>query len=236
MVEAKLVTWTTKRNAAEVHSGVSLTIVEGTGDAAFAVDTAGRITAWNKAAAELFGRSEAEVMSVPCHELLQCSEEDDLSYSKHCVVQRWVTDNRPPVSFDVRLQTKAGRIWCNVSTLILREPAAGGRCAIHLVRPIEIRKRLEQALSEFVRLRMGGSSNGKPLISSAPTPYVSVRLTRREIEVVKSLAKGHTTRNIAHDLNISATTVKNHVKHILTKFDAHTRLEAIRRAEIAGMI
>ena len=234
-MEAKLVTWTTKRNPAEAHSEVFLTIVEGTGDAAFAVDTAGRIRAWNTAAAELFGRTEAEVMSVPCHELLQCSEEDDLGYSKQCVVQRWVTDNRPPVSFDVRLQTQAGRIWCNVSTLILREPAAGGLCAIHIVRPIEIRKRLEQALSEFVRLHLG-SSNGKPLIRSAPTPNENVCLTRREIEVLKSLAKGHTTRNIAHELNISATTVKNHIKHILTKFDAHTRLEAIRRAEIAGII
>ena len=235
-MEAKLVTWTTKCDPAEAHSEVFPAIVEGTGDAAFAVDTAGRIRAWNKAAAELFGRSKAEVMSVPCHELLQCSEGDDLSCSKHCVVQRWVTDNRPPVSFDVRLQTREGRIWCNVSTLILRDPTAVGLYAIHIVRPREIRKRLEQALSEFVRLHLGSNSNGKPLIHSVPTPNVTVRLTRREIEVLKSLANGHTTRNIAHELNISATTVKNHIKHILTKFDAHTRLEAIRRAEIAGMI
>jgi len=30
--------------------------------------------------------------------------------------------------------------------------------------------------------------------------------------------------------------VNNHVKHILTKFDAHTRLEAIRHAESVGVI
>lgn len=236
IVEAKLITWTTKGSPAEAHSKLLLTIVEGTGDAAFAVDTAGRIRAWNLAASELFGRSETEVMSVPCHELLQCSEEEDLAWSKHCVVQRWVTDNQPPVSFDVRLQTKTGRIWCNVSTLILRDPVAGGPCAIHIVRPIEIRKRLEQALSEFVRLQLGSSSNGNALIRSVPSPNVKVCLTRREVEVLKSLAKGHTTKNIADELNISATTVKNHIKHILTKLDAHTRLEAIRRAEIAGMI
>lgn len=210
-----------------------LTIVEGTGDAAFALDAAGRIRAWNKAAAELFGRSEAEVMSVPCHELLQCSDEDGVFSAKHCVVRRWATDNQPPVNFDVRLQTKEGRIWCNLSTLISRDPTSEGRYAIHIVRPIEIGKRLEQALSEFVRIHVESNSNGKPVI---PMPGINVRLTRREIEVLKNLAKGDTTRNIANELNISSTTVKNHIKHILTKFGAHTRLEAIRRAETAGII
>ena len=125
-MEAKLVTWTTQRQRAEARSKQFLRIVEGTGDAAFAVDADGRISAWNKAAAELFGRSEAEVMSVPCHELLQCSDEDGIGCSQHCVVEHWGTNNRPPVNFDVRLQTKVGRLWCNLSTLIASEPTSGG--------------------------------------------------------------------------------------------------------------
>ena len=234
-MEAKLVPRTTQRRHAEARSKQFLMMVEGTGDAAFAVDAAGRIRAWNKAAAELFGRSEAEVMSVPCHELFQCSDEDGTICSKHCVVEHWA-DSRPPVNFDLRLQTKAGRLWCNLSTLIASDAKSGGRYAVHIVRPIEIRKRLEQALSEFVRMHMSSSSNGKLPICSAPTPSVNVGLTRRELEVLKSLAKGHTTRTIANHLNISSATVKNHIKHVLTKFGAHTRLEAIRRAETAGII
>ena len=45
-----------------------------------------------------------------------------------------------------------------------------------------------------------------------------------------------TTKAIANQLNISSANVNNHVKHILTKFDVHTRLEAIRHAEGVGMI
>lgn len=211
-------------------------MIEGTGDAAFAVDAAGRIRAWNRAAAELFGRSEAEVISISCHELLQCSDEDGVVCSKHCVVENWAADNRPPENFELRLQTKVGRLWCNLSTLIASDPTSGGRYAIHIVRPIEIRNRLEQALSEFVRIHMSSSWNGKLPIRSVPTSSVDVRLTRREFEVLESLAKGNTTRTIANKLNISSATVKNHIKHILTKFGAHTRLEAIRRAETAGII
>lgn len=65
---------------------------------------------------------------------------------------------------------------------------------------------------------------------------MNVRLTSREVEVLKSLAKGHNTRKIANQLNISSATVNNHVKHILTKLHAHTRLEAIRHAESVGVI
>jgi DNA-binding NarL/FixJ family response regulator len=69
-----------------------------------------------------------------------------------------------------------------------------------------------------------------------PLVTVNVRLTPREIEVLRCLAKGHSTRAIASELNISSATVNNHIKHILTKLDAHTRLEAIRHAETVGVI
>ena len=233
-MEAKLVTWTPPPRRADASSRKFFVILEAIGDAAFAVDAAGRIRAWNKAAAELFGGTEAEVMSVSCHRLLQCFEEDDITCAKDCVLERWA-DNRPRKNFDVRVQTRAGRLWCNVSTLIGCDQT-GESCAIHIVRPIEIRKRLEQALSEFVRMHVRDSANGKPLICSDSRPSLNVRLTRREIEVLKNLAKGHTTRSIANELNISPTTVKNHIKHVLTKFGAHTRLEAIRHAESVGVI
>lgn len=231
-MEAKLVSWIPQRPSVDLRSREFVITLEGTGDAAFALDSTGRITAWNKAAVELFGRSEAEVMSVRCHELLQCSDEDGVVRSKHCP-ESWA-DNRPQMNFDLRLQTKVGRLWCNVSRLI-GYTASQGHYAIHLIRPIDTRKRLEQAAAEFVRMHVS-SSNSKALIYLTPPPSVNVHLTRREIEVLKELANGHTTRSIANRLSISTTTVQNHIKHILTKLDAHTRLEAIRRAETLGII
>ena len=61
-------------------------------------------------------------------------------------------------------------------------------------------------------------------------------LSAREIEILRFLARGSTTNCIADRLHISRTTVNNHVQHILRKLDSHTRLEAIRRAEHAGLI
>lgn len=107
---------------------------------------------------------------------------------------------------------------------------------MHIVHPREMGKRLEQALSEFIRMQVGTGPNGTGMIFSAPRLGINVPLTSREIEVLKSLAKGHSTKAIANQLNISSATVNNHIKHILTKLDAHTRLEAIRHAESAGVI
>ncbi|HEX6044590.1 MAG TPA: LuxR C-terminal-related transcriptional regulator [Pyrinomonadaceae bacterium] len=233
-MQENVINWISPRASSEARSRQFLMLVEGTADAAFAVNSSGRISAWNKAAAELFGRSEAEMMSVRCHELLHCSDEDAMICSEHCVVKDAAQANCPVASLDLRIKTKAGWLWCNVSTLIASEALTGNRQAIHIVRSIEGRKRLEQALNEVVRLHVENCSNGKPLICQAAN--VNVSLTSRELEVLKSLAKGHTTRAIANQFNISSATVKNHIKHILTKFDVHTRLEAIRHAESVGVI
>jgi PAS domain S-box-containing protein len=204
-----------------------LILVDGTADAMFAVDAAGRISAWNKAAAELFGRSEQEVLGVPCHEILQSSDDNEVFRLEQCVITRVAKDYLPLANFDLRLQTKTGKQWCNLSTLIASDPTSGTQQTLYIVRPREMRKRLEQALGEFVRTY---SRNG------SGSPAINVRLTSREIEVLRSLANGNNTKAIANQLNISLATVNNHIKHILTKFDVHTRLEAIRHAESLGVI
>jgi PAS domain S-box-containing protein len=211
-----------------------LLLLDGTMDAAFAVDSAGRISAWNNAAAELFGLSEAQVINVPCHKIFQCSDENGPVCFERCVIERAAVDNGLQTNFDLRIQTRSGKLWCNLSALIASDSVLRVRHAIYIVRPCEIQKRLEQALSEFVRTQ--SRQRHAPAISSVPANGINVRLTSREIEVLKSLARGHSTRKIANQLNISAATVNNHVKHILTKFDAHTRLEAIRHAESVGVI
>lgn len=230
-----MITWTSAPRRAEVRSRQFLTLLDGTADAAFAVSTTGRITAWNKAACELFGRSEAEAISVRCHELFQCSDENTIICTERCIIESAAQGNRPLTNFDLRVQTKTGKLWCNLSTLIATDPVSGARHTIHIVRPIELRKRLEQALSEFVRTQTRKGHDNEPTILLVPKP-VNTPLTCREVEVLKSLAKGDSTKAIANQLNISSATVKNHIKHILSKLEAHTRLQAIRHAERIGVI
>jgi len=53
------------------------------------------------------------------------------------------------------------------------------------------------------------------------------RLTEREMQVLKLVARGMNNRDIAKDLFISENTVKNHVRNILEKLQIHSRMEAV---------
>ena len=53
------------------------------------------------------------------------------------------------------------------------------------------------------------------------------RLTERELQVLKLVARGYNNRDIAKDLFISENTVKNHVRNILEKLHLHSRMEAV---------
>lgn len=52
------------------------------------------------------------------------------------------------------------------------------------------------------------------------------RLTSRERDILKQIAKGLSNKLIARELNISDGTVKVHVKHILKKLELRSRVEA----------
>ena len=143
----------------------------------------------------------------------------------------------PGGSFDLQVQAANGIQWCNVTVLIADGENSTTRYAIHVVRPIDFRKRLDLLVRDFVVTGTGVlAEQAATLISSTRSPDRETDLSARERDVLKLLAKGITTTAVAEQLRISRTTVNNHVQHILRKLDAHTRLEAIRRAEHAGLI
>ncbi|MGH8902934.1 MAG: response regulator transcription factor [Egibacteraceae bacterium] len=51
-------------------------------------------------------------------------------------------------------------------------------------------------------------------------------LTAREVEILRALMGGASNDQVAHALSISPHTVRTHVRNILGKLDARTRLEA----------
>jgi len=57
-----------------------------------------------------------------------------------------------------------------------------------------------------------------------------LRLTDRELEVLRLVANGLNNRDVAAQLFISPNTVKNHVRNILEKLQLHSRMEAVMYA------
>jgi DNA-binding NarL/FixJ family response regulator len=62
------------------------------------------------------------------------------------------------------------------------------------------------------------------------------RLSQRELEVLELLAQGHSNQQIATDLSISVSTVKNHVHHIIRKLEVSDRVQAAILAIEQGLV
>ena len=64
----------------------------------------------------------------------------------------------------------------------------------------------------------------------------SVRLTKRQLEVLRLVALGWETPRIAEELGISTHTVLNHIRHFRQKLNAATKLEAVLAALRMGIL
>jgi PAS domain S-box-containing protein len=212
-------------------------LVDSTADSSFAVDGSGHIVAWNSAAEAMFGLPAGEAIGKMCGDIIQGIDECGPVCSADCTVQQAVRKHHPVGNFDLQIETASGRQWCNVSVLIADEGNSTLPYSIHIVRQVDVRKRLELLVRDFVVTGIGLAPElATALISSTRAPARETELSDREVSVLRLLAKGVTTTAVAEQLHISRTTVNNHIQHILHKLDVHTRLEAIRRAEHAGLI
>lgn len=122
---------------------------------------------------------------------------------------------------------------------LLRMIRAG--CAGYVLKdvgPSELRRALMAALrSESpVPRRMIPEVLRRVAESSPLDRSTTPRLTPRELEVLKAVAKGQTTKAIASDLHLAAASVETHVHNIFKKLDASNRGEAVSAGLKSGVI
>lgn len=212
-------------------------LVAGTADAAFALDPDGLVAAWNESATELFGVSADDAIGKACAEVLHGVDECGRMCSEHCTIRRMAASHQPLRNYDIRVQNGGKDIWCNISVLIVDGAKHVNPFTVHIARPVDLQKRFEMLMRDFVvRETNLPAVNVNEIIAAKNTPTNFTELSPRETEILRMLARGETTAGIAKELFISRTTVNNHVQRILKKLSAHSRLEAVRRAELAGLI
>jgi DNA-binding CsgD family transcriptional regulator len=210
-------------------------LVRSTGDVAFAIDAEGTIVAWNDVAAETLGIDERAALGTPCSDVISGSDECGSVCSRDCPIHQSAALRRPVRNFDIVMTTAAGKRWFNVSILLYAENGSPETYALHVARSVDVGKRLEMLMRDFVRETLPDAA-GSPSVSINRAAIRNASLTSRETSVLRLIAQGLTTKEVADELGISAVTVSNHIQHVLAKLDAHSRLEAIRKAWYGGLI
>lgn len=121
---------------------------------------------------------------------------------------------------------KAGASGYLLKEISIEEVANAVR-AVHTGQSLISPSMASKLLSEFATMVKKTDDR-----QSLPAP----RLTPRELEVLKLVAKGSNNRDIAKGLFISENTVKNHVRNILEKLHLHSRMEAVVYAVRENML
>ncbi len=102
-----------------------------------------------------------------------------------------------------------------------------------------------RALIDAVKACAAGETTlGPSVIARLVDTYVSrptvaapglADLTDRELDVLRSMASGHSNAEIAGELYLAETTVKTHVARILTKLGVRDRVQAVVVAHRSGL-
>lgn len=81
---------------------------------------------------------------------------------------------------------------------------------------------------------------GVALVGRGPATTVASssisRLTPRQAEVLRLLARGCSTEQLADELGVTVETARNHVRGLLRRLDVHSRLEAVIHAHREGLV
>jgi len=198
-----------------------------TADGMAAVAPGGQILTWNEGASALLGYSAEEVVGKRCFDIFEwldrCGNPVCSALCPDCRLSGG--DDELVQTRDVIARSKSGKaLWLSVSTLVPPPELRHEYRLVHLFREIGLPPELERLVAERLRPQDGAATE---VTADAERIAALGRLTRREREVLQLLADGADTKEIAKQLTLSLTTVRNHVQNILDKLGVHSRVEAV---------
>jgi PAS domain S-box-containing protein len=204
-----------------------------------------RIVLWNAGAARETGYSADEVLGQHCYQVIGGMRGEHAYCHAGCSLQRAVSRGVLPESVKLQLRTKAATcLWCRISFIVLE--SVEGPLIVHLFRDVSSSERRDAALRRiFTELRRSGLCDGRedPREREAHDPFPHdprdsslIQLTPREIEILKLLAEGLSTKAISERLCVSMFTVRSHIEHALLKSGLHSRTEAVAAAFRTGLL
>lgn len=180
------------------------------GDALFAMDAQMRVTTWNEAAERLTGKTARETIGRPCWEAIAgFSPDGSVACRPNCAWIRSLRSGRLISSQDLLLDTERGLRRVAFTTVSVND--RGRPLYLHVLR------------DEGPAERPSGETRKGPL-------------SRRQLRVLELLAEGRRARDIAVALGLSETTVRNHIRAVLTRLGCHSQLQAVVEARRRGLI
>lgn len=201
-----------------------------TEDGMLVADEDQRILVWNEGARAILGYEAVEVLGRHCHEVIPAQPGcADALCRVNCTPFQIARRGGAPATTVSRGRTRAGEErWLSLSHIAVTDDAGQTRM-VHLFRDVSRAVEAEALLT-----RIAGFARERPPAPMPPPP--PELLTPREREVLRLLAEGLGSRQIADRLVVSVSTARNHIQNILDRLGVHSRLEAVSVAHERGIL
>ena len=194
------------------------------GAAAFAIDGAQRIIAWNEGCEELLRAPAREVLGKRCYEVVAGRNVNGNLYChRDCPVARQaradLEEDDPVHPFPLLIRDADGtprRI--QASLFAVRNNGSESASVIHVCR-----RESEESAARGAE----NAAVARPALPGAAASSPAMRLSKREWQVLGHLAMGYPSDMIARKLFISPVTVRNHIQTILGELGVHSKLQAV---------
>ena len=141
---------------------------------------------------------------------------------------------RLPHAFDIRARSATGeRRLLSITPMLLAGWASEPPLVLHLfdLGPADDGHSVARRAVREEGARAVATESGRD-----PATAPRAALTDRELQVLRRVAAGRTTEQIADVLDISVHTVPNHVRNVRRKLGARSRLDAVVTAMRQGVL
>ena len=212
---------------------------------AYAVSLDQTIVSWNQAAQRVLGFSPEQVLGRKCYDVLAGLGPGSLGPGslvpgclEGCPSMRALRAGKVPGAVDVRILCASGeRKVVSVTPMVVAGRGNDAPILVHVIHDRSVSGSPETAADS---VREGLVRRGADVVSdhpaTAPDSAQGSELTGRELEVLRLVALGRSTPEIAGQLAISSHTVLNHIRNLRRKLDATSKLEAVVTAIRLGLL
>lgn len=201
-------------------------LVERASAAAFATDQDNRVVVVNRHAEELLGTTADAAVGASLGEVLVARDVfGNRLCEDACALHAMARSSAAVQSFELELEAGEKPVRVAVSVVVVLSPSPERYHLVYFLRPRLRRRKADEAIERLL------AGNGRPpmeiLGEVANGGEAAPELTDRQTEILRRIAGGDATREVAGELNISVNTVRNHIQNILRKLSVHSKTEAV---------
>jgi PAS domain S-box-containing protein len=185
-----------------------------------------RIIWINKAMAAIHQCDPEKVVGEPCHRALHCCDHDCDS----CFLKEVIANGRTMVGERWADFPGGERRWGEVHAYPVRGLDKNVSAVIVIVFETTASKHALQQQRDYTELleqRLSEKEGGPQKVNlDSGEMAISVKLSRRETDVLRLITEGYTNTQISELLDISANTVKSYVNGVFNKLGVNDRTQA----------